>query len=815
MKETSELLAALTLLQKAALLSGANTWQTRAIDAIDLPAIWASDGPHGIRKQTGSADHLGINGSEPATCFPPAATIANSWDVELATRIGTALGVEAHAQGVNVLLGPGLNLKRSPLGGRNFEYFSEDPELAGNLAAAYVRGIQSQGVAASPKHFAVNSQELRRMVSDSIIDERTFRELYLTAFEIVVREAAPWTIMSAYNRINGVYAHENTHLLTGILREEWGFDGAVVTDWGGGNDPVAAVRAGGTLEMPSPGFDSARALVAAVQAGTLAEAELDARVAEVVDLVRRVTARADTARVDADAHHALARTAAAESAVLLRNEDDLLPLTAGTRVALIGEFADVPRYQGAGSSLVNALRVTTLRGALADTALDVVGFAAGFRRDGGEGAALRAEAVDLARRAEVAVLALGLPESAESEGMDRSSLSLPDDQRALLAAVSAVAPHTVVVLSAGGVLETPWIAQATAVLHGYLGGQAGGEAIADVLTGVVEPGGRLAETMPVHLVDTPTAGRFPSTLRTSEYREALAVGYRWYERSQTPVAFPFGFGLGYTRFAYSALAVAEDEVRVTVTNTGAREGSDVVQLYIGRRGRSRVHRAVRELKGFAKVRLAPGAHATVTIPLGERAYRYFDAERGTWEIEGGEYEIAIGRSSEDIVATHLVSVPGTVVADGAIIEPSAYLAHAVRDASDADFAALLRRPLPAAEWGSGPLQFNDPIDRLRTARSRAARFVFRILDRRRRAAEQKGMPDLNILFMFNAPFRVLSKMSGGLATRELTDAVLTLVNGRTFRGLGAVIAAYLRGRRTEKATAAQFRADDTPAERTR
>jgi beta-glucosidase len=731
--------------------------------------------------------------------------VAGSWDVELAEEIGAALGREASAQGVHVLLGPGLNIKRSPLGGRNFEYFSEDPELSGRLAAGYVRGIQSEGVAATPKHFAVNSQELRRMVSDSVVDERTLRELYLTAFEIVAREGQPWAFMSSYNLINGEYAHENRHLLLEVLREEWGFDGAVISDWGGGNDAAAAVSAGGTLEMPSPGFDSARAIVAAVESGAVSVDDLHARVSEVIELVRRVAGRAVAATADFDAHHALARRAAAESAVLLRNEDGILPLAPGTRVALIGDFATTPRYQGAGSSTVNATQLSTLVGSIGATELVLAGTAKGYRRDGVADAALVAEAVVAASSAEVAVLALGLPEIAESEGLDRSSLALPADQVALLAAVAQANPRTVVVLSAGGAIETPWLADAAALLHAYLGGQAGAEAILDVLTGAVDPGGRLAETFPVALDDTPTAGRFPSALRTAEYREGLYAGYRYYDTAGVAVAFPFGFGLSYTSFEWSDLKVGDGEVTVTVTNTGDRAGADVLQLYVGRVGEGRIYRPRHELKGFAKVRLAAGESREVTIPLGERAFRYFDADLDAWQVEAGEYEVSVGRNIADRPLATVITVAGSAGDWIAGIVPEAYRSGQVTQVTDADFAALLGRPLPEGEWGTGPLGFNDPIDRLKVARSGLARLAFRVIDGRRKKAEEAGHPDLNILFIFNAPFRVISKMSGGLATREVTDALLALVNGRTFRGFGRAIAAYVRGRSAEKRTGREFR----------
>jgi beta-glucosidase len=505
-----------------------------------------------------------------------------------------------------------------------------------------------------------------------------------------------------------------------------------------------------------------------------------------------------------DAHHALARRAAAESAVLLRNEGGLLPLAPGTRVALIGDFAQTPRYQGAGSSAVNPTRLSDLRRAIGGTGLVLEAAPRGFRRDGAADPVLVAEAVAAAKTADVAVLALGLPEIAESEGLDRKDLALPPAQVELLRAVAQANPRTVVVLSAGGVVETPWLADAAALIHGYLGGQAGAEGVLDVLTGAVNPGGRLAETSPVRLADTPTAGRFPSTDRTSEYREGLYAGYRYYETAGVEVAFPFGFGLSYTSFAYSDLRIEQDDDAVaatfTVTNTGETAGADVAQLYVGRRGESGVHRPARELKGFAKVRLDAGRSQTVTIPLGDRAFRFFDAGSQSWQVERGDYEIAVGPHVRDLPLTGMVTVRGTVSAGSPDPVLAPYATADVRDVPDAAFEALLGRPIPPAEWGDGPLGMNDPMDRLRLARSGLARVAFRIVDGRRRKAEESGHPDLNILFLFNGPFRVLSKMSGGLATSRLTEALLTLVNGQTLRGLCRVVAAFFRGRREEKRT---------------
>ncbi len=521
----ADLINTLTLEQKCALLAGKTTFGTRAMPGKGIPSITLSDGPNGVRKQAGAADHLGLNPSVPATCFPTAVTMAGSWDPALGEQVGAAMGEEAAAQEVAVLLGPGLNIKRSPLCGRNFEYFSEDPYLAGKMAAGYVRGIQHSGIAACPKHFAVNSQELRRMASDSVLDERTLREIYLTGFEIVVREAKPRSIMSAYNCINGTYANENRHLLMDILRDEWGFEGAVVTDWGGSNDHALGVKNGSTLEMPAPGGDAVRELLAAVASGRIAESDVDARVDELLELVLcgHKAVQEHSRTFDAQAHHALARQAAAESAVLLKNQDHLLPLPKGAKVALIGDFADVPRYQGAGSSAVNALQVDTAREMMAHSGLQCIGYAQGFDRHGRPDAALQAEAVLLAQNADAVLLYLGLDEIKESEGLDRPDMKLAENQIALLHAVSQANPNVVVVLSAGASVETPWLGDCKALLYGALSGQAGAGALLDLITGRQNPSGKLAETWAVSYQDTPARDHFGGDGRAVQYREGLYV----------------------------------------------------------------------------------------------------------------------------------------------------------------------------------------------------------------------------------------------------------------------------------------------------
>lgn len=793
----------LSLLEKAALLTGKSVWETHDLPRHGVRSLWLADGPHGVRRQAGSADHLGLNASEPATCFPTAAAVANSWDVELAERVGAAIGAEAAAQGVDVLLGPGLNVKRSPLGGRNFEYFSEDPLLSGRLAAGYVRGIQSTGVAACPKHFAVNSQELRRMVSDSVLDERTLREIYLAAFEIVVTQARPRTVMSSYNMVNGVYAHEHPFLLTQVLREEWGFDGAVISDWGGSNDIVAAAAAGGTLEMPAAGLASARELVDAVASGRLAAADLDVRAAEVLRLVAEAREPGSAAAVDADAQHALAREVAARSAVLLKNQDAILPLAAGTRVAVIGDFARTPRYQGSGSSAVNPTRLDSVLDVIGDSGLEMTAFAPGFRRDGTADAALRDEAVRLAAEADVVLAFLGLDEVAESEGLDRSRLGLHEAQVEVLTAVAAANPRVVVVLSGGGVIETPWLGSVRALVHGYLAGQAGAGGLLDVLTGKVNPAGRLAETMPAALADTPTAGRFPAVGATAEYREGPYVGYRYYTSAGVPVAFPFGFGLSYTTFAYSDLGATPEAATVTVTNTGARAGADVVQVYV-RRSTPGVFRPDRTLAGFARVELAPGESATVTVPLGDAAFRHWDVGTGAWQVEQGTWTVLAGANVLDLPLSADVEVAGTMRARADAEVPECYRTADVQEVSDDDFATLLGRALPAAVT-PGLLGANDALGRMAEARSPLARLAYRVLAWRRDAAERKGAPDLNILFLLGMPFRAIGKMTNGMVDAATVEGIVRIVNGHLFAGAGTTIRAFLRNRRANRRTTRALR----------
>jgi beta-glucosidase len=685
-----EVVAGLTLEEKASLTSGSSFWLTQGVTRAGIPEVLLTDGPHGVRKQRGGVDHVGLADSVPATCFPPAVALGSTFDPDLLERVGVALGEEAAAEGVGVLLGPGINIKRSPLCGRNFEYLSEDPVVSGILGAALVRGLQSQGVGASLKHFAANNQEADRMRVSADIDERPLREIYLRGFQRVVTEAEPWTLMCSYNKINGTYASQNRWLLTDVLRGEWGFTGLVMSDWGAVDDRVAGLAAGLDLEMPSSEGRTDAEIVAAVRAGSLEEASLDLAATRVVDLVQKAlrrdgrdsggTRRDDGEGYDVDAHHALAREVAARSVVLLEN-DGILPLAPTTRVAVIGAFAAQPRYQGAGSSLINPTRLdTALDGMREHAAEGTVTYAAGFLLGDTDSAAAQTaeelvrEAVAAAGASDVAVLFLGLPAELESEGFDRADIELPAEQLALLDAVANANPRVVVVLSNGGVVRLGEVAdRSAAVVEGWLLGQAGGTAVADVLYGVVNPSGRLAETIPHRLQDSPAYLDFPGERGHVRYGEGLFVGYRWYDARELDVAHPFGHGLSYTTFEYSELSVTPDAdglaVSVTVTNTGERDGREVVQVYTGLAS-SEVARPPRELKAFASVALAVGESRVVELRVSRADLACWDIRSDAWVVEGGSYAVEVGASSRDIRGSETVAVAGDEVAVPLTLESS-------------------------------------------------------------------------------------------------------------------------------------------------
>jgi beta-glucosidase len=701
--------SALSLERKALLLSGRDFWSTEPVEEAGLPSVLMTDGPHGVRRQKGASDQVGFLDSLPATCFPPAVAVGSSWDPDLAERLGAAVGMEARALGVHVVLGPGVNIKRSPLCGRNFEYYSEDPLLAGVLAAAHIRGQQGKGVGASVKHFAANNQETQRMQVSVDVDERTLREIYLPAFERAVTESQPATIMTAYNRINGVYASENRWLLNDVLRDEWAFTGVVLSDWGAVDDRVVALEAGLDLQMPGDRGAGNRLVVDAVKAGELDEALVDRSARRVAALAGLVTEPTDG--FDADAHHALARELAAGCAVLLKNDRDALPLASGSRVAVVGEFARTPRYQGGGSSHVHATRVDDALSALRDLHAGTVTFAPGFTLDGsGDAAALREEAVGVARDADVTVVFAGLAESDESEGFDRNTLDLPAAQVELIRAVAAVSSRTVVVLSSGGVASLEgWHDDVDAVLAGFLLGQAGGSALADLLTGAVDPSGRLAETIPLRLQDTPSYLNFPGEQGHVRYGEGVMVGYRHFVTTEAPVRYPFGHGLSYTTTETSDLRVRPAgadgaSVSVTVTNTGPRQGRHVVQVYVATTA-GPVRRPARELRAFTKVSLEPGESRTVSIDLDRRAFAYWDVREHGWVVAPGEYTVQIGRSASDVVAEAGLTLAGDDVVPELTLQSSVaeWFAHPVVGAQLLEgFLASL--PGDAAELNESLLQ---------------------------------------------------------------------------------------------------------------
>ncbi len=661
------LVSKMTLEEKASLCSGLDFWHTKPVERLNVPSVMVSDGPHGLRKQSESADHLAVNESIKAVCFPAGCATAASFDRALLTTLGEAIGDSCQAERLSVVLGPAVNIKRSPLCGRNFEYFSEDPYLAGEMAAAHIKGVQSRNVGTSLKHYAANSQEHRRMSSSSEVDERTLREIYLAAFETPVREAKPWTVMCSYNKINGTFASENRLLMTDILRNEWGFDGYVVTDWGAVADRVKGLAAGVDLEMPASGGVNDKKIVEAVRAGELEEAVLDLAVERILTINYRYLEAAKPETVwDKEAQHELSARLAEECMVLLKNADEILPLKAGDSVAFIGEFAEKPRFQGGGSSHINCFQTTSALEAAAG--ISNIAYAKGFDIEKDETTdALIEEAVRLAQSAKVAVVFAGLPDAYESEGYDRAHMRLPDCQNRLIRAVARANPNTVVVLHNGSPVEMPWVDDVKGILEVYLGGQAVGTATVRVLFGSANPCGKLPETFPIKLEDNPSYLFYGGEKDIAEYREGVFVGYRYYDKKKMEVLFPFGFGLSYTTFAYDNLRVDKEEmddtdcmrVSVDVTNTGNVFGKEIVELYVADKASTPI-RPEKELKGFEKVALMPGETKTVSFTLNKRAFAYWNVELHDWHVESGEFELLIGKSSRDIVLQKTVTVHSTL-----------------------------------------------------------------------------------------------------------------------------------------------------------
>ena len=778
----SFLISHLTLEEKASMMSGADSWFTKSVPGKGIPAIRLSDGPHGLRLQKKTkGDTIGMNNSVPAICYPTASAVANSWDEAGLEEMGECLGKEAASEEVSILLGPGVNIKRNPRCGRNFEYFSEDPFLAGKMGAALIRGIQKNGISACVKHFAVNTQETLRMSVDSIVDERTLREIYLPAFEMAVKEADVHCVMTSYNKVNGTYSNENEHLLKDILRNEWGYRGMVVSDWGGNNDRVAGIRTGATLEMPSSNGITDRQIVEAVKSGKLPEKELDEQLDVLLEMIfstRREFGKRNI-RFDRYKHHLMAQRMAEESVVLLKNEDGVLPLNHEESVAIIGDFAFTPRFQGAGSSLVNAWNPLVPIECLKKSGIHISGTAKGFCRNGKRNPKLIKEAVALAEQSDVVLLYLGLDEGGEAEGVDRDSIMLPDNQLTLLKNLLSVNQNIVVVLSCGCVVDMSWDTECKAVVHGFLSGEAGAAAVADLVTGKRNFSGKLSETIPLRYEDTPSAPYYPGQELTAEHREGIYVGYRYFSSADVPVKYPFGFGLSYTQYEYSDIVADRNEVSFTVKNVGPMEGDEVSQIYISAKTNG-MFRPTKELKGFTRTHLAPGEAKKVCIPLTDRSFAVWSTEVDGWVLEPGKYDILVGASSEDIRLGTEIIIDGEPVKNPYADELfAAYYACQTDKVSDGAFSALTGRRLPTGKWDRNkPLSENDTILQGAYLTRGFGKILYSLVNFVQLFLFMKGdkMNANNISFVKNLTYRGLARQTG-LFNDEQLAAFLKLING--------------------------------------
>lgn len=796
MLKHKDLISQMTLKEKASLCSGKDFWHLKSIERLGLPEIMVCDGPHGLRKQNAENKKVGIGNSYPATCFPTAVTTACSWDRDLIYKMGQALAEECLQHGVSVLLGPGVNMKRSPLCGRNFEYFSEDPELAGEMGAAFIAGVQSKGIGTSLKHFAGNSQEMKRMTSNSIIDERALREIYLRAFEKAVKKSHPWTVMNAYNLLNGTYCSENDWLQNKVLRDEWGFKGAVVSDWGAVNDRVAGLNAGNDLEMPSSGGVNDAKIVEAVKCGVIDETTLDERVDKLIDIILKGAANKKPGyKFDVKAHNLLSRQIAEQSMVLLKNDGNILPLkrVEGEYVAVIGAFADNPRYQGAGSSIINPTMIDSGRRAFNNSPISVK-FADGYDRSGkrkNEDAYIT-EACNLAKNASKAVVFIGLTDDYESEGFDRSTMKLPDGHNRLVEAVSRVNDNVIVVLEGGSPVEMPWADDVKAILNAYLGGQSVAPAIVDVLTGKANPCGKLAETYPICLKDTPTSFRYPDSKEDVQYRESIFIGYRYYDKVERNVRFPFGFGLSYTSFEYSDIKLKKKnlakgegaKVTFTIKNTGDVAGSEIAQVYVAK-PESKIFRAPKELKGFVKIHLEPGEEKKVTVELDDRAFAFWNTATEDWCVESGEYKILVGASSRDIrleAAAKMKSEDDETIVD---LRESAgvYFDGDPARAREDDFKVIYGGEFKLApEITSDSL--NNSIERSKD--KGLAKFIYNTVDL---AMKPKGGVGSSMITntIMQTPIRNYVSMSNGLFTEDMADGLLKVFEGKDVaKGVGKI-----------------------------
>ncbi len=793
-KRIDDILNALSLEEKAGLCSGADFWHLKSVERLGLGSVMMCDGPHGLRKQAGNVDHMGMSKSEPATCFPTAATTACSWDVDLIGEMGKALGEECLEKEISIILGPGANIKRSPLCGRNFEYFSEDPLLSGSMAAAWIGGVQSRGVGVSLKHFALNNQEERRMTIEAVVDDRAMREIYLRSFEHAVKAAKPWTVMCSYNRVYGSYLADSKKMLSDVLRDEWGFEGLVMSDWGATNDRVAGIKAGMDLEMPSNlGLNDAK-IVAAIEDGTLDMADLNHVVTRIIRLIlKSLDNKKSGFMYDKSTHHTLAQRIAAESSVLLKN-DGLLPLKKNVKLAVIGEFAKSPRYQGAGSSIINPSRLDNFCAVLDEKGV-VYTYAQGYHKTINQpNEALLSLAIAAAKAADVVLLFAGLPDAFESEGFDRSHISLPDSHNELIRRVLSVNPNTAIVLQNGAPVAMPWASDAAAILECYLGGQAGARAVAEILLGEINPSGKLAETFPLALEDNPSYKNFPGNIMTVEYRESIFVGYRYYDTAEKPVLFPFGHGLSYTSFEYADLSVMSEKggmlVSLSVKNTGRMDGAETIQLYV-KNAPSTLFKAKKELRAFKKIVLKKGEAEKVTFTLTDDAFAYYNTELKDWHVEKGDYQILIGASSRDIRLAQTISVKENRqadVPDTRQIFPAYHtLKDEILDIPEAQFETLLGRPLPSGAAVPAP-PYTETHMLKETAGHWFGKLVIAYAKKQVHAMMKEDDAELGNQGMHEAqvlefPLRALGQLNGDLLPKYFVKGFIEILNGHFFKGI--------------------------------
>lgn len=793
-KDIKSLISQMTLEEKVSFLSGKDMWNTEAIERLCIPSIMVTDGPHGLRKQIDAGDHLGINNSVPTTCFPTACTTGCSFDRELMYKMGEALGEECLAEEVSVLLGPGINIKRSPLCGRNFEYFSEDPLLSGELAVGLINGVQSKGVGTSLKHYAVNNQEQNRMIVDAIVDDRALNEIYLKGFEIAVKKAKPWTVMCSYNKINGSYGSENHYLLTEVLREKWGYEGTTVTDWGAANDRVEGIKAGLDLEMPGSNGAFDKDIIEAVKDGSLNESDVDKAVENLLKLVLKSHEnKNDNYKYDKEVHHKLAKKIAEESSVLLKNEDDILPINKEKSIAVIGEFAKKPRYQGAGSSKVNPTKLSNAYDSFKKSGIDFV-YADGYRLYSREiNNNLIEEACKIAKDKDVTIIFAGLPDEYESEGFDRISMEIPKTQIELIKEVSKVNSNIVVVLYCGAPIEMPWIDDVKAVLLCYLGGQAVGEATVDLLLGNANPCGKLAETFPLKLIDNPSYNYFPGKPRQVEYRESIYVGYRYYDKVKKDVLFPFGYGLSYTSFEYSDVKIDKKEmtvdeklnVKLNIKNIGKVAGKEIIQVYIRHKNPS-IFKADKELKEFTKIYLEADEQAQVEFTLDKSAFEFYNTEIGDFDVEFGVYEILIGSSSRDI---HLVDTIKVInesrnpIPDYSTIEyfnlPTGEL-----KISKESFEQIYGKTLPM-DPKNQPYNLNSTLNDIKHTFIGKLIIIFAQKESRKMLGDNPGEDMLKMVdeAMWEMPFRSLIMFSNGTLSKTRAEGIIDMLNKKYISGI--------------------------------